>query len=362
MANVQSIVYNTETNNYDITLSAETTEVTYFNFNGFDNTWTFSDDVTIGYAPAEPLTDAFSKEQIIVPAGVSTFSTTVGVESAVYSFVIDEVNASDIIIPSEIDTVAYNQSTSTFTVTLTTPLEYDKLITYRISSNPIGAAIYDLSSNVVFYTSPSLTPEYKYNVGEFGVPLRSAAAAAGVGSIGNYIRIPQGEISFGIRIYYPIINLDRDVTLTLAGTDYTETVTGAVAYNTPATLTTVNAGAGDTESVAIAYDYSDQINAIVSAINNMSENTANTIISLSNVANKMVEVSNSIEQQTKSINAQSAVIQALLSSSGVPIRDVYGSLSYSTLIKVLEEEDVDINELIARTRVYLESLYPTENN
>jgi hypothetical protein len=342
MANVQSIVYNTETNNYDITLSAETTEVTYFTFSGMNAGWTFSDNVTIG-----PLNSR--NPRVIVPVGVSSFSTTVGIEPATYAVVIDDVFPSDVVTSGEIDTVVYNQSTSTFTLTLSTALDFNKLITYRFSSSPVGAGIYDLSTNVTFY-DPVTSLKIDPLAGYLGFNPQS------------YIRIPQGETSFNVRIYYPVINLDRDVTLTLAGTDYTETVTGAVAYNTPATLTTVNAGAGDTESVAIAYDYSNQINAIVTAINNMSENTANTIISLSNVANKMVEVSNSIDQQTESINAQSAVIQALLSSSGVPIRDVYGSLSYSTLIKVLEEEDVDIDDLIARTRVYLESLYPTENN
>lgn len=45
-----------------------------------------------------------------------------------------------------------------------------------------------------------------------------------------------------------------------------------------------------------------------------------------------------------------------VAGGGIPMKDVYASLSYSALIKVFEEEGVDVDALIAKTQTKLDGI------
>lgn len=49
-------------------------------------------------------------------------------------------------------------------------------------------------------------------------------------------------------------------------------------------------------------------------------------------------------------------IENAVTTEGVNFKDVYASLSYSSLIKVFEEEGIDIDDLISKTQDKLQGL------
>jgi hypothetical protein len=51
-----------------------------------------------------------------------------------------------------------------------------------------------------------------------------------------------------------------------------------------------------------------------------------------------------------------------VTGGGVPIKDIYAALSYSALIKVFNEEGVDIDSLIEQTQAKLDGLSDAGNN
>ena len=67
-------------------------------------------------------------------------------------------------------------------------------------------------------------------------------------------------------------------------------------------------------------------------------------------------------QTTQGIETANTAVKEIVTGeqevigAGIPFKDAYAGLSMSTLIKTLEEEKVNINNLIAKTKQYLDSL------
>ena len=87
----------------------------------------------------------------------------------------------------------------------------------------------------------------------------------------------------------------------------------------------------------LAIDYSVYLNRIASA-------TEELVIS-SQATQSAVEEIRDIINGTQEVTG-----------AGIPFKDAYAGLSMSTLIKTLEEEKVNINNLIAKTKGYLDSV------
>jgi len=73
-------------------------------------------------------------------------------------------------------------------------------------------------------------------------------------------------------------------------------------------------------------------------------NDSNTAIAI-NYAPQLERIAASLEK-----------IASVIDSEGVVFKDKYASLSYSSLIKVFEEEGIDIDALIAKTQNKLSGL------
>jgi hypothetical protein len=67
-----------------------------------------------------------------------------------------------------------------------------------------------------------------------------------------------------------------------------------------------------------------------------------------------------LERIATALEAQKIAIEEIRdvvkNPSGIPIKDIYASFSYSALVKLYQEEGRDINDLIARTKQILDNL------
>jgi len=139
-----------------------------------------------------------------------------------------------------------------------------------------------------------------------------------------------------------------------------------------AVFTSVSYGSGPTANGAIAYDYSPHLNRIVSAleqlslsmafiadkVDNISDKINNISVSLANVSDKINNISDKTTLDSQNIKDIRDIFlgEKEVVGAGIPIKDVYSALAYSSLIKVFEEEGVDIDALIAKTKSKLEGL------
>ncbi len=104
-------------------------------------------------------------------------------------------------------------------------------------------------------------------------------------------------------------------------------------------------------SGGVTIDYTNQLASIANALSNLSNST--TMISEDSSVESALEIIARNLEEIKFINSE---VKNVLTGDAIPIKDVYAALSYSTLIKVLEEENVDIDALIAKTQTKLQGL------
>jgi hypothetical protein len=77
---------------------------------------------------------------------------------------------------------------------------------------------------------------------------------------------------------------------------------------------------------------------------------------------KMAKEVTLLREATQGINTANTAVKEIVTGeqetigAGIPFKDAYAGLSMSTLIKTLEEEKVNINNLIAKTKRYLDSV------
>ncbi len=90
MATVQDIVYNSTTNQWEVTLSGPTSTVESFSVS-------LSYDGTLGspyIIPTEGVFYSANNNTLIVPAGISSFAVVIGVFSTVYNIFLDDYTIS----------------------------------------------------------------------------------------------------------------------------------------------------------------------------------------------------------------------------------------------------------------------------
>lgn len=321
---VQSITYNTTTLTYDVVLPTlpveEEVERTLTiitpgeEFTSWTNGVTFNENSTS------------VEDTLTVPAGVNTFSTANPIALNTFKLVIDDVVADDIGTSNEVSSITFLDDT--FTVTLTQALDKAKSFEFSISSNPKGIDILSLESS-------------EYVVLTQSDPSNIFQARGRPSPTDTYILVPAGTAEFKINVYYPILNVERDITLNVAGEESTDTVPAFASADIQATLQTTNAGSGSTESVSIAFDYSDHFNRAITALEFANNNSQTLLNKLTAVTESLQEIANSVNEQTLQLR------------TGVPIMDVYAPLSYSSLVKLYDDEGTNVTGLIARTKSVL---------
>jgi len=119
------------------------------------------------------------------------------------------------------------------------------------------------------------------------------------------------------------------------------------------------------DNTGVAFNYSPHLDRIVTALEELSLSMAFVADKIDNISDKLTDISNTLGTIADKSIIDSQNLQDIrdiflgekeVVGAGIPIKDVYSALAYSSLIKVFEEEGVDIDALIAKTRSKLEGL------
>lgn len=229
------------------------------------------------------------------------------------------------------------------TITVDLSDQAESYLVQGVPPNPIN-----LTDNVVF--------SYVYIPPEPGL--------IGKGSWTPYITVPAGVTSFDFGFFYRGVILAADVAdFTVGGItasivlDEETTLTDPTLPSTTAPpgqadLQTSTAGEGATASVAIAYDYSNHLDRLVTALDQISSNI--------NQMRAIQEQTVLILSQLNNNYQQSAVaatrVADTISGDAIATKDIYAALGYASLIRLFEEQGVDINSLLQKTKNILEGL------
>jgi hypothetical protein len=112
------------------------------------------------------------------------------------------------------------------------------------------------------------------------------------------------------------------------------------------------------DNTGVAFNYSPHLDRIVTALEQISLSMAFVADKIDNISDKLTDISNkaTIDSQNLQDIRDIFLGEKEVVGAGIPIKDVYSALAYSSLIKVFEEEGVDIDALIAKTKSKLEGL------
>lgn len=186
----------------------------------------------------------------------------------------------------------------------------------------------------------------------------------GKGTSTPYITVPAGVTSFDFGFFYRgVILADDLVNFTVGGVtasivlDEETTLTDPTLPSTTAPpgqadLQTSTAGEGATASVAIAYDYSDHLDRLVTALDQISSNINQMRAIQEQTVLILAQLNNNYQQSAVAATR----VADTISGDAIPTKDIYAALGYASLIRLYEEQGVDINSLLQKTKNVLEGL------
>lgn len=181
---------------------------------------------------------------------------------------------------------------------------------------------------------------------------------------GLYFTVPQNisTFDFGLTSTTKVGNISDLSNLSVGGVNavVSDTVLSPISNPLPstsdpegsATLTTSTAGEGATQSIAIAYNYSNHFDRIVTALEQISENI-NIIRDAQERSYSTLEI---LANDIRSNSLYLGQMARILGQDSIPIKDVYAPLSYSSIVKLFKEQGIDIDSLISQTRDKLRGL------
>ena len=143
---------------------------------------------------------------------------------------------------------------------------------------------------------------------------------------------------------------------------------GQATLYTAEKTTTIPDPGGTVTTTDIEFDYSAHLDRIVTALEQLSLSVSLLTDEMQYVRESLINMSTNstvirnntntmVQKCTTDTNNLQDIRNVVLSDQqgpGVPIRDVYSSIAYSTLIKLFEDEGIDINALIAKTKAQLD--------
>lgn len=194
-----------------------------------------------------------------------------------------------------------------------------------------------------------------------------------------YITVPAGVSSFDFGFFYDgviltanvadftvggitaSIVLDEETTLTDPTLPSTTAPPGQAPIYTAERTTVIPGASGDgvetpgggsVTTTDIEIDYSNHLDRLVTALDQISSNI--------NQMRAIQEQTVLILSQLNNNYQQSAVaatrVADTISGDAIPTKDIYAALGYASLIRLFEEQGVDINSLLQKTKNILEGL------
>ena len=150
-----------------------------------------------------------------------------------------------------------------------------------------------------------------------------------------------------------VIQLTTEITVEAPVLPTTEDPIGQATVYTAEKTTVVPSGGGSVTTTDIEFDYSEHFDRAITALEQISINLNTmknnqevllaSILNLSSIVRSSAESANRIAEQ-------------LNSEGGIPFKDIYGGIAYSSLIKLYREQGIDIDELINDTLARLRRL------
>ena len=158
------------------------------------------------------------------------------------------------------------------------------------------------------------------------------------------IFIPTGTTTF---TFYVNLNFNDPYGPNISVNGTIDSVAFSNVFSTPAsaTLQTTNAGAGDTESVAIAYDYSNHFSRMITAQEQTASATTELLPAKLNQINSTLETLNS---KIEDLNLKIETIKTLAEGDGLHIVGPWEWLGQVGIVQYLEDKGFNIGELKAK--------------
>ena len=218
---------------------------------------------------------------------------------------------------------------------------------------PADSSYHTGTGQVLDYTFP-YTATYPFNpVFSNEVSIDPVGADGSTVDTGK-IFIPTGTTTF---TFYVDLNFNDPYgpEITVNGTIDSTEFSKVFSVPASATLQTSNAGAGDTESVAIAYDYSSHFSRMITAQEQTANATTESVNKLnqinSTLENKLNQINSTLEtlnSKIEDLNSKIETIKTLAEGDGLHIVGPWEWLGQVGIVQYLEEKELDLAELKAK--------------
>lgn len=214
---------------------------------------------------------------------------------------------------------------------------------------PADSSYHTGTGQVLDYTFP-YTATYPFNpIFSDGVSIDPVSADGSTVDTGK-ILIPTGITIF---TFYVNLNFNDPYgpEITVNGTIDSTAFSKVFSVPASATLQTSNAGAGATESVAIAYDYSSHFSRMITAQEQTASATTESANKLDQI-NSTLETANSkiedLNLKIEDLNSKIETIKTLAEGDGLHIVGPWEWLGQVGIVQYLEDKGLDLGELKAK--------------
>jgi hypothetical protein len=241
-------------------------------------------------------------------------------------------------------------------VTLYKDINNDFLYGTAVVSLETSLTTYNVGG--VAYTNGSfgITPVNLTNGCYFGYEYRPSEIISSKGTSVAKIYVPANVTTFNFGLAsIPAISLNSTnlASFSIGGVAATFSLSGetrpvAGLPTTPASPTTaIQSAVGPNP-----YNYSEHFNRAISALEQISININLIKNAQESSLSTLIVLANDIRNGTVSTGR----IADTISRDAIQIKDIYSAVSYSSLLKVLEEDGVDVGALISKTQQTLDNL------
>ena len=216
---------------------------------------------------------------------------------------------------------------TSFKVTLTAPADSS----YHTGTGQV------LDYNFPYIATYPFTPIFSD-----GVSIDPIGADGSTVDIGK-IFIPTGTTTF---TFYVNLNFNDPYGPNISINGTIDSTAFSNIFSTPAsaTLQTTNAGSGDTESVAIAYDYSSHFSRMITA----QEQTASATTESVNKLNQINSTLETLNSKIETLNSKIETIKTLAEGDGLHIVGPWEWLGQVGIVQYLEDKGLNLGELKAK--------------
>lgn len=157
--------------------------------------------------------------------------------------------------------------------------------------------------------------------------------------VGDLIAIKLGGVT-------GTIQLTTEITVASPTLPATEDPIGQATVYTAEKTTVVPSTGGSVTTTDIEFDYSDHFDRAIKALEEISINLNTMKNNQEVLLASILNLSSLVRSSAESANR---IAEQLNSEGGIPFKDIYGGIAYSSLIKLYREQGVNVDELIQET-------------